>query len=139
MYGAPIVFENFTSNNGNKCTQINNDPWATGSNIPCCSGTTPILRKWDNDGRDYFKCMNSCTPVNKDPWEYGSLIQCCDGLEPSSAAYWGKVMTGQPKCVEKVGLFKKLWWFLKSFLIIWIIGLIILISIGYFIYKKVRE
>jgi beta-glucanase (GH16 family) len=45
------------TNDATGCTAIGNDPWATGSNIPCCDWT--CLKNWDGDGRYYYKCTSS--------------------------------------------------------------------------------
>ena len=58
MFGAPILFEHFEN-----CTQNGNDPYKTGKYIKCCSDTKPVLKEWDNNGRNYFKCIGD-TPLN---------------------------------------------------------------------------
>jgi len=45
------------------CTSAYNDPWSTGSHVPCCSGTTETLNNWDGDGRYYYKCMPSTSEM----------------------------------------------------------------------------
>lgn len=39
-----------------QCTTIGNDPWSSGSNIPCCSNLETCLRNWNNDGNWFYIC-----------------------------------------------------------------------------------
>jgi hypothetical protein len=44
-----------------QCTAAEKDPWATGSEIPCCAGLQPCLGDWSGRGTSYFQCLESCS------------------------------------------------------------------------------
>jgi len=99
MFGVPL-FENFSNSN---CTSNGNDPWRSGSYVPCCPGTKETLKVWDNDGRNYFKCIGqNCTSATKDPWSSGSYVPCCSGTT-KKLKVWDNDGRSYFKCVSDSG------------------------------------
>ena len=39
------------------CTATHQDPWQTGSHVPCCAPYTEKKNNWDGDDHFYYKCM----------------------------------------------------------------------------------
>jgi len=87
------------------CTAADTDPWGTGSEVPCCDGLQKVLKKWDGDGNNYYKCVATpsptpeptpsptpsapptppsptpCTAANRNPFGTGSEVPCCNSLQ----------------------------------------------------------
>ena len=78
------------------CTGLHEDPYEVhgdGTVIPCCNPSKQCLKTWDNDGRNYFRCVSncdtaeisnsSCTIQDHDPFQGsvdGTEKECCPGL-----------------------------------------------------------
>jgi beta-glucanase (GH16 family) len=43
------------------CTSLNNDPWSTGVNVPCCTGTKSCLKDWLGNGNWAYRCIASAS------------------------------------------------------------------------------
>jgi len=74
---------NFPSSSG--CTGQDQDPWASGNHVPCCSGLNEVLKNWDGDDRWYYKC------------EGGSIA--VPPPTPSPDTCWGHHAVGYTDCV----------------------------------------
>jgi len=95
MFGVPL-FENFSNN----CTSNGQDPYSSGSYVDCCPGTTKTLKVWDNDGRNYYKCIGQdCTQVNGDPYSSGSYVNCCPGTT-KTLKVWDNDGRAYFKCIS---------------------------------------
>lgn len=78
------------------CTAANDDPWASGEeweHVPCCDGTVEVLKDWDNDGREYYKCMPD-SPVPTPAPAACSAHKNCQGLEGDCCPTKDDVMLG---------------------------------------------
>ena len=72
----------YHSNVSTICTTQDNDPYSTGSFVPCCSELTSVLSDWNSNGNWYYLCKapSPCTSLGNDPYATGSLVSCCAGL-----------------------------------------------------------
>jgi hypothetical protein len=50
----------YQNNNIETCTAENQDPYSTGTNIPCCNGLTACLKDWNNNNNYYYICKKTC-------------------------------------------------------------------------------
>jgi len=39
------------------CSEQGQDPFSSGTEVPCCAGTYKDVQDWDGDGRYYYKCV----------------------------------------------------------------------------------
>ena len=81
------------------CTATHQDPWSTGSKVPCCDGLEEELKDWDGNGKAYWKCMvKKSTGDEKCFKEFGcnnpaSIDPDCDTAELCAHQCWGQWLT----------------------------------------------
>lgn len=58
-YGYPTYY-NVPVYDRSLCTQSENNPFSTGTEIGCCEDLQKCFGDWDNNGKSYYKCKYDC-------------------------------------------------------------------------------
>jgi len=93
------------------CVGKDQDPWATGAELPCCSNLKKCLKRWPGHSSDSYLCVDCstdgctqegpcqpCTAKDQDPWATHSEVACCANLMTCLKQWDGSTYSYQ--CVD---------------------------------------